>query len=97
MSIVLPNGSTIRPKTAEGFRLICERVHNRQPIVIKATVGGVTTKHVLWSPDDPVRPLPQPYQGPREERQYQAPRVSWLRKVLGAWCRFRVSKGTPSS
>ena len=54
MSIRLPNGSRIYPKTIEGFEAIEKCLREKTPIVVTPVdFDGTETTTVLWHPDGP--------------------------------------------
>ncbi len=61
MSIRLPNGSRIYPKTIEGFEAIEKCLREKTPIVVTPVdFDGTETTTVLWHPDDPGVPIEIP-------------------------------------
>ena len=61
MSIRLPNGSRIYPKTIRGFEAIEKCLREKTPIVVTPVdFDGTETTTVLWHPDDPGVPIEIP-------------------------------------
>jgi hypothetical protein len=58
MSYILPNGARIGVTTIADLEYVAKCLREKIPITVTSVdFDGSETTHVLWHPDDPVRPL----------------------------------------